>query len=358
MQPHRVHRLVLDGVADAEDYYGHTGQGWTRNLQDTDAVMGTFFEQCFAAGKEACPMFTGKSAADIKTAFDNVKESILEHGPIPVGGNAQRGPEIITASDIDLLLFAMLYRPLYNFDKLAKIMAPLALHGNGSAFADWKQERHAVYKKAPACSYIDPTKPECNEGSFLEAGAAILCGEGDQEIFNNVTQHDFLDYWGLLRNQSQYFGDYWASIRTRCSGWRGRGKWRWEGPLASNATAHPILWIGNTLDNVTPLRNAVASSKRYPGSVVLQADVEGHCAGVNPSLCIGRNVRAYFQEGKMPEEGTVCLPHRRPFLGTKAARIDPLPKKLSSDQQDLLAALEDMFDSGTGRHPNGTVQWL
>lgn len=101
---------------------------------------------------------------------------------------------------------------------------------------------------------------------------------------------------------------------------------------------------GNTYDPVTPLRNAHAMSKAYKDSVVLQADIEGHCTSVNPSLCIGKLIRQYFQTGKMPEEGTVCLPHRRPFVGngTDVERIDPLPAVLGKNERVLFEALEEM----------------
>lgn len=319
-----------------------------KNLQDTDAVMDAFFEYCHLAGKDGCKIFVGESASDIKEAFDSVRNRILIEGPIPVPATAQRGPEIITASDITLLLFEVLYKPLLKFEKLADIMGPLALSGNASAFADWKHEHHATLKKGPQCDYIDPYNPACSPLGFLEGNQAILCGEGDEGVFTNITKDTFIDAWAIMRNQSEYFGDRWAGIRLACANWQGRGQWVHSNPLSSNATAHGILWIGNTLDTVTPLRNAHKMATRYKGSVVLQADVEGHCSSVNPSLCVGRAVRAYFQEGKLPEEGTVCLPHRRPLVGEKGPRVEPVPKHLSKDEEVLLDALERAYN-GTSK---------
>ena len=40
-------------------------------------------------------------------------------------------------------------------------------------------------------------------------------------------------------------------------------------------TSHPILFIANTADNVTPLRSALANAQGFPGSVVMIQDSYG-----------------------------------------------------------------------------------
>lgn len=52
------------------------------------------------------------------------------------------------------------------------------------------------------------------------------------------------------------------------------------GPFTAN-TSHPLLFVSNTLDPVTPLGSAQKMSHSFPGSVVLQQDCEGVCIPVS-----------------------------------------------------------------------------
>jgi hypothetical protein len=58
----KVGRLVIDGVADANDY--RAGE-WYSNLDNTDAVLLSFFEFCHQAGPSKCPLY-GSTVPNIR----------------------------------------------------------------------------------------------------------------------------------------------------------------------------------------------------------------------------------------------------------------------------------------------------
>lgn len=107
--------------------------------------------------------------------------------------------------------------------------------------------------------------------------------------------------------------------------WHARDRNRYQGSLNAT-TAHPMLFVGNTIDNVTPIRNAHKMSRGFPGSVVLQSDSEGHCSGSTVNLCVARIVRKYFQTGELPKPGTVCAPDRLPLDGYSEEEHPAMPK--------------------------------
>lgn len=57
MQPHRVKRLIVDGICDANAM--HNGL-WTTSILDTDLVMDKFFEDCYKAGPVRCSFYSEK----------------------------------------------------------------------------------------------------------------------------------------------------------------------------------------------------------------------------------------------------------------------------------------------------------
>jgi hypothetical protein len=101
----------------------------------------------------------------------------------------------------------------------------------------------------------------------------------------------------------------------------------------------PILFVGNIADNITPLRNAYESVEGFPGSVVLEQNSYGHTRLSMPSRCTAKSIRAYFQEGRMPEKETFCEGDLVPFqplngtawadMGSEDAELDEALKGLA-----------------------------
>lgn len=321
MYPSRVQRMVLDGVVDASDYYSGS---WMKNLEDTDQILANFHRYCSEAGPSVCPFWRPGGPAAIREAYEHLLTAIRSD-PLSVPGTGQRGPELITWTDIKLLVAYSLYSPLQYFPLLATLLNDLT-HGNGSLFADYKTGNQRQLCTSPRT----PAEEEACHVPFSHAcvlpgwspydvSSAVLCTDAppEQVQFNEST---FAAYWATLQRQSATMGDFWAQTRLSCAGWSARAKWRRSptpigrgGDKPDTATAHGILFVGNTADPVTPLVNARRMARRFMGAALLRQDSEGHCSFTEPSSCTAKVVRAYFQTGEMPEVGVVCLPDRRPF---------------------------------------------
>ena len=217
-------------------------------------------------------------------------------------------------------------RPLYSplpigFEVLAIILAQ-TLKGNYTLI-DLTID---VPPLQDACSISDPTEPRVDD-----ATTAILCSDADfanpDGPYHGDGEKQGVSFWrdhvATLVNQSSILGPWWSEISSRCSGWRSRPKWRYAGPfktppadpsLQEDAPAAPILFTTTRLDPVTPLRQAFAMSAGHPGSAVLIHETVGHCATFSGwSECFREHVRAYFDDGIMPENGTVCDTTCKPF---------------------------------------------
>lgn len=322
MFPERISRAVLDGVADSFDYMKG---GWLTNLQDTDLMFARFADYCFQGGEKHCTMWHPDGPAVIIENFAKVVAH-FKANPIGIPGNDTRGPDIVTYSDLKHLFWQRLYNPLSHFPLLATVLHGLS-KGNGSALLATKLKGHEEVEKGlpEACKKDGPYSASCFPSGLglFEATAGIMCSDAEPQT--NMTKEEYWEYAQTLMSDSKLIGDTWGTIRVPCTNWHARPKWRYEGDFV-NKTAHPIMFIGNTIDNVTPIRNAFRMSKGFEGSVVLHQDSEGHCSTSSPSFCTGRTLRHYFQTGELPAEGTVCKPAAQPFDGFSEDEQPPLPE--------------------------------
>ena len=132
----------------------------------------------------------------------------------------------------------------------------------------------------------------------------IACTDGDD--VTNTTREEYKAYVAALNEQSSTFANLWSIIRLSCTGYNLRPKWRFPGPYGAT-TAHPILFASQTLDPVTPLRNAVGAVDLFPGAGLLHVDGMGHCTLAMPSVCGAKVIRKYFQTGEIEGgKGTKC----------------------------------------------------
>lgn len=349
MYPERVGRMVLDGVVDSEDY--HNGP-WLQNLHDTDAILAKIMEHCSNAGPSRCAFWRPGGPDAIRAAYEKLLHDIWDD-PLSVPGTRDRGPEIVTWTDLKTVVKDALYQPVAFAPLLARLFQDIT-NGTGAAFASAKQAARTPSCLSAGCRADGPFSDACVSPGWteFEATSAVLCT--DALDIGRFTEDEFRAYWAALTAQSAAMGDYWAQTRLSCAGWAARAKWRFDGPFGQPAPprdghantlgdaatgpgpAHPILWIANTLDTVTPLRNARKMNARFPGSVLLELDAAGHCSITAPSVCVAKSVKNYFQTGDLPAAGTVCQADVKPFDDVEG-RIGLL-KGISDDEDALLLA--------------------
>lgn len=335
MFPERIGRMVLDGVVDAPDY---TATGWTTNLQDNNKTWEKFFEYCFEAG-EKCDLFEPsihgpkQLQTKVETWLAELKQDPL---PLVENGNAY----ILTYLNMKTLIHIHLYQPIPLWPSLALLTRALMerdLKGAIAALSTTSPDGWSLPQNREFRPFL-PRLPDMpgilSENSLQaevpipiqyswqqEAAVTILCGDGDN--ITSRTKDDFAEYLALLESQSPLVGSIWAAITLSCIHWRESSRPaernRFTGPFQSNLTqydprASPLLFIGNTADPVTPVRNAIKMAQSHEGSVVLTQDMPGHCAGSsNPSVCTFGILKAFFGNGTLPEPGLVCEAAVKPW---------------------------------------------
>lgn len=214
MEPQRVHRNIIDGVCDPDDYYRAE---WLLNLRDTDAIMDRFFSYCSQVGPETCALNTGNfTAAELERQVEAAIAS-LRIAPLAVPGTKARGPEILTYTNVMQMIRNVLYKPIAKFPMMAVLLDDL-INGNGTLFAEWKPEN--VY--APVCPLKDCSSSPDEECYFMghEVTEGILCS--DAESIASHTKEDAWQRRETLYKQSKWMGESWATITLPCIHWKAK----------------------------------------------------------------------------------------------------------------------------------------
>ncbi|KAF7623816.1 hypothetical protein AFLA_007539 [Aspergillus flavus NRRL3357] len=117
---------------------------------------------------------------------------------------------------------------------------------------------------------------------------------------------DVLPYSNVRASLSRIASDG-ANTDMRCAQWNKKmyAKERYTGDFDVK-TPHPVLVLSNRYDPSTPLAAAKNLTATFEGSVLLEQNGYGHTTLSVPSLCTAKVVRAYFSNGTLPAEGTIC----------------------------------------------------
>ncbi|KAF6836449.1 alpha beta hydrolase fold family [Colletotrichum plurivorum] len=327
MWPDKVERLVSDGNVDYREWFNSQHVNF---LHDTDRVLFGFYEFCKGAGPERCAFHETTSQA-IEARLKRLLAE-LKREPVLIPANDEDGPDVptlVTYSKVKILLSSTLYQPQYQFENFARTLAALEKGDGRPYYEHYNPEKPAP---APLCSPrpVSPFEPfpVILEGTD-DAFPVIMCA--DHLPIYNLTLEEAKKQSEELIKLSPATGSLNVPYSLTCTQRETRPKWRFDGPFEGE-TAHPILFIANKFDNITPLVSARNNSAGFPGSTILvqnsygvstpvwfresyviATDTTQHTSLAAPSVCTKHYIRAYFQNGTLPEAGTECEGDSYPF---------------------------------------------
>jgi hypothetical protein len=262
---------------------------------DSDAVYAGFIATC-QISPERCPLASYAQGKD-RSLSRIIKQLLkdLRLRPLSLGPSAL--PQYVDYGTVKSFIVGALYTPA-TWPTLASFLRQI-LDRNGSELAAVTQSMVATGTAA------------FPENLALETLQAIRCGDN---AFRTDNLNDVLPLVENFYEQSAISGDFWTVQQPLfCAQWPFHAKEIYSGSFENISTRHPILFIGNTFDPVTPLVSARNASSSFVGSQVLVQNGYGHSSLAQPSTCTTRHIQQYFTNGTLPVPGTVCETIAAPF---------------------------------------------
>lgn len=330
MYPHRVGKIIVDGVIDPVAWATGRGfQSWfepvtsrLRSDKSSADSLGEFYRLCRLAGAN-CPIAEAPERA-MTNAF-----TLVENYDIYV--TDQYGNMfILSEQNLVQEIISTMYSPL-AWKNFADFIAQLAefydyLESQTAPFSyePQLQSINAAYARYKADLYGDETVLE--EGITETIEEPILTG---LEWFSNVMCSDSNNprsaySWinSGFRAEQKYglTGAYWNWSSAPCAHIR-PSRSRYAGPFR-RWTKNPILIISTYFDPATALEGAVALHRLMPNSHLLPVEGWGHVSFL-ASQCADEASAEFLINGNLPEAGTVCEPSATPFnLSVETATSD------------------------------------
>ena len=145
--------------------------------------------------------------------------------------------------------------------------------------------------------------------NFVETLPGVACADSD-----NPSSYGAWSAAGAASDAAfGYFGRIWTWVSSICAAWPSSDADRYVGPF-TNATANPVLVVGNLFDPATRYQGAVTAASLLPNSRLLTVHGWGHTS-LFISQCADAAVSRYLVDLTLPPPGTVCEQDQVPFAG-------------------------------------------
>lgn len=225
MFPERVGKLLSDGNVDTEEWMMQKGRFF---LTDAQANMEAFYEYCHAAGADLCSFYESSPGA-IEAKLNKLLEALKVQPIIVAASDAENGPAIpklVSYSEVQRLISAMLYQPYFEWPVFADILTGLS-KGDGRPYYNYY---NPVAAPSAICgtkdvSPFDPLPYQVYQTP--DAYAFMVCS--DKPSLYNSTLEEAVEYAKFLIDWSPATGAFNWGESLRCAGRAARPKWRFEG---------------------------------------------------------------------------------------------------------------------------------
>lgn len=260
-------RLVLDAAVNITD------DDSVIQAQGFDLALGNFAAWCAAS---SCGL--GSSKAEVLASVTGLFDR-LDATPLPVGARMLTQSQAVTGVAMALYGGKAAWSPL-------AVIVRRAINGDGSNLL-------------AAADQLNSRDQSGHYGVMPYAFPAISCLDTKEE---GVLDADRV--WAQDQRKAPIFGKYFGP-QYLCPLWPARPSLSLALHLTGSA-AQPLVVIGATGDNATPIQYARSMADQLASAVLVTYDGEGHGSYGGKSSCVDQLVVSYLARGKLPKDGTVC----------------------------------------------------
>lgn len=252
MFPQRVGRVALDGMLDPDEIAKGSG---LKMVDQADEAFSTFFLYCHLAGPALCPFYTGTTPHDIYLRFEalvtqlDVTRALEQHA-------ADATALWVVLQGLKGIFGTYSYHAIENFPTAAVILSVIETIMPNITL----EAVEAVEKLLPGS-----LNPPLTINVTWSTGTACADHGG---IYVGKKVSDWSQSIKAMENASWISGESQVVNQMFCSGWNISIAERYAGAFPSSSsfeqvltrpgpfggkTKNPILFIGNTLDPITPI---------------------------------------------------------------------------------------------------------